>query len=73
MGQPYVVHVAMALAGLLFAGLLLYTGQYVLTGLVLTTIATFVPYYPLIPALHVRGLSAAGRRADSGRRVRTRP
>ena len=49
-GQRYVVHVAMALAGLLFAGLLLYTGQYVLTGLVLATIATFVPYYPPIPA-----------------------
>ena len=49
-GQRYVVHVTMALAGLLFAGLLVYTRQYVLTGLVLATIATFVPYYPPVPA-----------------------
>jgi len=44
----------MALAGLLFAGLLLYTGQYVPTGLVLATIATFVPYCPPIPAYMYR-------------------
>jgi hypothetical protein len=66
-GQTYAVHLMMASAGLAFFVLLLLTGQWLLTGFILLTIVTFVPYYPPIPAymygayaLLVVGLIVAG-------------
>ena len=49
-GQPYTVHLVMAAAGLAFLVLMLVSGQWVLAALILLTSATFVPYYPPIPA-----------------------
>jgi len=49
-GQPYWLHGLVALSGLVVIVLLLWSGQYVLFGLIGLTIGTFVPFSPPIPA-----------------------
>jgi hypothetical protein len=49
-GQPYWLHCLVALSGLVVVVLLLWSGQYILVGLIGLTIGTFVPFSPPIPA-----------------------
>lgn len=48
--QPYPIHLLMAALGFAFLGAMIWAGQWLLASLIILTLATFVPYYPPIPA-----------------------